>query len=105
MHELIASADLCVGRSGASTLWELCANGLPAIFVPFPFAAADHQFYNAKFLNERGLCEIVRQQDASGERILGLIESFDVERASKGLLELVDRNGARAIIDDVMSKI
>ena len=47
MHELIASADLCVGRSGASTLWELCANGLPAIFVPFPFAAADHQFYNA----------------------------------------------------------
>lgn len=105
MHELIASADLCVGRSGASTLWELCANGLPAIFVPFPFAAADHQFYNAKFLKERGLCEILRQQDASGERILGLIESFDVARASKGLLELTDRNGAQAIIDDVMSKI
>ena len=47
----------------------------------------------------------MRQEDASDERILGLIESFDVARASKGLLELADKNGAQAIIDDVMSKI
>lgn len=102
LHELIARADLCVGRSGASTLWELCANGIPAIFIPFPYAAGDHQFYNAKFLQEQGLCAIVRQNEADEEKILNLIQNYAVKQISENLRHTIDKNGAKTIIDDVL---
>ena len=102
LHELVAKADLCVGRSGASTLWELCANGIPAIFIPFPYAAGDHQFYNAKFLQEQGLCTIVRQNEADEEKILNLIQNYAVKQISENLRHTIDKNGAKTIIDDVL---
>ncbi len=40
-------------RAGASTLWELCANSLPTLFVPYPYAAKDHQYTNAKFIEQK----------------------------------------------------
>ncbi|MDA3046384.1 undecaprenyldiphospho-muramoylpentapeptide beta-N-acetylglucosaminyltransferase [Campylobacter sp. VBCF_06 NA8] len=103
--DLISKADLCVGRSGASTLWELVANGLPAIFVPFPHAAGDHQFYNAKFLQDLNLCKIVRQNEASEDKILDLIQNFDAPSASRGLVNFSSKNGAKSIIDDILSQI
>jgi UDP-N-acetylglucosamine--N-acetylmuramyl-(pentapeptide) pyrophosphoryl-undecaprenol N-acetylglucosamine transferase len=55
LEEKITQADFAISRAGASTLWESCANGLPTLFVPYPYAAADHQYYNAKFLEEKEL--------------------------------------------------
>ena len=55
-HEMptkLSQADFAISRSGASTLWELCANGLPSIFIPFPHAAANHQYFNAKALADK----------------------------------------------------
>jgi len=59
LDSLIAKADLAVSRAGASTLWELTANGCPALFVPYPYAAGDHQYHNAQFIveNNLGWCE------------------------------------------------
>src|SRR5690606_4628603 len=48
MARALASADLVIARAGASTLAELCAVGRPAILVPYPFAADDHQLKNAR---------------------------------------------------------
>lgn len=105
LEELMAEADLCVGRSGASSLWELCANNLPSIFVPFPYAANNHQFYNAKFLLDDGLCEIVEQKDANEERILAMIRSYDVAKVSGNLAKIISPKGTKTIIDDILSKI
>ena len=102
LHELIAKADLCVGRSGASTLWELCANALPTIFIPFPYAAGDHQFYNAKFLQDQNLAIIVRQDEASDEKILNLIQNYDIKNTSKGLQNTISSGGAKTIVDDIL---
>ncbi|MGN0024604.1 MAG: undecaprenyldiphospho-muramoylpentapeptide beta-N-acetylglucosaminyltransferase [Candidatus Avelusimicrobium sp.] len=63
-HEIYAImkiADLAICRSGASTLAELIYCRVPAILVPFPHAAADHQFYNAKILEDAGCALIVRE--------------------------------------------
>lgn len=55
ISQKMSEADFAVSRAGASTLWELCANSLPTLFVPYPYAAKDHQYTNAKFIEKRAL--------------------------------------------------
>ena len=101
---LMEQADLAVSRAGASTLWELTTNGCPAFYVPYPYAAGDHQFHNAKFIldNELGWCE------REGEKLEGkFLEILDVnlESKSKALLAYASSDVASQMIDDVMEKI
>ena len=97
---LIAEADLAVSRAGASTLWELTANGLPALFVPYPYAAGDHQFHNAKFIvdNDLGWCE--REGDGLRSKLISILRD-DLEVKSKALLEYSQKDVAKKMIDDV----
>ena len=62
-------ADLVVSRSGAGTVSELAAAGKPAILVPFPYAADDHQYYNAKVLADAGAARLVLDADFTGDRL------------------------------------
>ena len=55
-------SDVAICRSGASTLAELMYCQLPAVLVPFPHAAGNHQYYNAKILAD-GRCAIIAQDD------------------------------------------
>lgn len=103
MPNLMNKADLCISRSGASSLWELCANNLPAIFIPFPYAANDHQFYNAKFLGNN--TKIIRQDRVLKEEILTEIFNYDLEKTSLNLKELTKENGCEEIVDDMINKI
>lgn len=61
-------ADLIVSRSGG-TVSELAAAGKPSILVPFPYAADDHQYYNAKALADAGAARLVRDADFTGDRL------------------------------------
>ena len=61
IYALMRTADLAVCRSGASTLAELMYCRLPAILVPFPYAAANHQYYNAKILANAHCARLVRE--------------------------------------------
>jgi UDP-N-acetylglucosamine--N-acetylmuramyl-(pentapeptide) pyrophosphoryl-undecaprenol N-acetylglucosamine transferase len=69
IHLAYAAADLLVCRSGAMTLAEIAACGTPAILVPYPFAAHNHQEINAINLVERGAATLLLDQDLSGERL------------------------------------
>ena len=101
---LIPHADLAVSRSGASTLWELCANGVPAFFIPYPHAAGDHQFYNAKFIvdNNLGWCE--RESEDLKEKLLFILDE-KLEEKSKKLLEYSKKDVAKKMIQDVEESI
>jgi UDP-N-acetylglucosamine--N-acetylmuramyl-(pentapeptide) pyrophosphoryl-undecaprenol N-acetylglucosamine transferase len=70
MGERYAAADLVVARAGAGTVAEIAANGRPAILVPFPHAAGDHQRANARWLAERGGAIVVEEADPNGPRLL-----------------------------------
>lgn len=90
---LLERSDLAVSRSGASTLWELAANGLPALYVPYPHAAGDHQYHNAVFLSEQELSWVVREA-ALSEEVLQRILEGSIEAASRGLLALEHKDAA-----------
>lgn len=62
-------ADVVVARSGAGTVAEIAALGRASIFVPFPFAADDHQFKNAMSLANLGGAVCIRQEEATVERL------------------------------------
>lgn len=99
MPSLMSKADLAVSRSGASTLWELCANGLPALFIPFPHAASDHQYHNARFIvqNEMGWCE--RESEDLREKLLSLLDE-NLQSKSSALLEHSSGDVAKMMILD-----
>ena len=98
----IARADLAVARSGAGTVWELSANRLPAIFIPYPHAAANHQYYNAKKIADKELSYIVLQDEINIENIIDLITKMDIKRMSQGLGQIIEQFGAKKIVIEIL---
>ena len=67
MARAYLAADLVVGRAGALTVAEIAAMGLPALFIPLPTAANNHQEINARSMTEAGAAEIILQADLTPE--------------------------------------
>ena len=62
INDLMEKADLAIVRSGSSTLSELVALNLPFIAIPLPSSLDNHQYYNAKFYEDRGCCWMLEQK-------------------------------------------
>ncbi len=81
MAEAYAWADLVVCRAGALTVAELCAVGVPALFVPYPAAVDDHQTANARPMAEAGAAEIIQESELTSELLAGLLRKWLQSRA------------------------
>lgn len=101
--ELIERSDFAISRSGASTLWELCAARVPAFYIPYPSAAADHQYHNARYIidHNAGWCE--RQNDGLANELKEAILS-DIRIKSEALGELILPDGAKKIIEKLEAR-
>jgi UDP-N-acetylglucosamine--N-acetylmuramyl-(pentapeptide) pyrophosphoryl-undecaprenol N-acetylglucosamine transferase len=79
MARLLQRATLAVSRAGAGTLTELAITGTPAILIPFPFAAEDHQTFNAKVFESAGAAYLHQQAELTPEQlrqqVLDLLDS------------------------------
>lgn len=69
MATLLQRATLAISRAGAGTLTELAITKTPAILIPYPFAAEDHQTYNAKVFETAGAAQVYQQAALSPERL------------------------------------
>jgi UDP-N-acetylglucosamine--N-acetylmuramyl-(pentapeptide) pyrophosphoryl-undecaprenol N-acetylglucosamine transferase len=108
MDREMKNADLVICRAGATTLAELTASGRPAILVPLPTAADDHQRKNAEVLAAAGAAELLEQSQMTGarlaERIVALVADEDRLRAmSAAAVKLARPNAARAIVDRALT--
>lgn len=108
MDQRLASAHLCIGRAGASTVAELAAAGRPALLVPLPNSADDHQAINARYLEEAGAAWVMTQGEfqppALGRRLYNLFrdgERLAAAAASARRLARVD--AARRLADLVIA--
>lgn len=71
---LMKDADLIVTRSGASTIAEITSIGLPAIMVPSPYVTNNHQYVNAKSLEDDGACIILKEEDFDKNSLVDLLD-------------------------------
>lgn len=76
MHHALAAADIIIGRAGASFLSEVMVRGIPAILIPYPFAAANHQEYNARALERRGAAKVILEKDLTGKNLEETLQAF-----------------------------
>jgi len=98
LENKIKEADFAVSRSGASTMWELVASLLPALFIPYPYAAKDHQYHNALFLKEKNLCFLKRENELESS-IIDDIFKEDISKMSLGLNNCINQGGAKKIVE------
>jgi UDP-N-acetylglucosamine--N-acetylmuramyl-(pentapeptide) pyrophosphoryl-undecaprenol N-acetylglucosamine transferase len=96
IHEMsrhFEQADVLVCRSGATTCAEVAAAGKAAIFIPFPFAADDHQRKNAEAFERAGAARVILQQELTGERL------------ATELLQLIDDPGRIQEMEEASRKL
>lgn len=79
MAALLQRTNLAISRAGAGTLTELAVTQTPAILIPYPFAAEDHQVYNAAIFNSAGAGLVFRQSELTPQllesKVLNLLQS------------------------------
>jgi len=79
MAEILKSSDIAVSRAGSLSISEICASAIAPVFVPYPYAAADHQRKNAQNIVSRGAGFCVEDKDLSGSKLMGLLKPLIVD--------------------------
>ncbi len=107
MAVLMSAADLVLSRAGAGTIAELIRCGAPAVLVPFPQAADDHQRANAEYFVEQGGGLVVPQPQLGelAPRLLATITNDTLLREYRGNLRRMDRENALGLIIDDLEQI
>lgn len=102
MYRCMAAADLVICRAGASSLSEIQAMGKPSILVPYPYAAENHQYYNAMALVKNDAAILIEEKDFTGER---LIKEVDELLANPDRLKQIGENAKKMAIYDATERI
>lgn len=74
LPSLLKNTDLIVTRAGASTMSEILSLNLPAIFIPSPYVANNHQYYNAMEIKNNGGGEVIEEKDLTSEELISIID-------------------------------
>jgi UDP-N-acetylglucosamine--N-acetylmuramyl-(pentapeptide) pyrophosphoryl-undecaprenol N-acetylglucosamine transferase len=104
MAKEFEKSDLVICRAGATTVAELAAAGRGAIFIPFPFAADDHQRKNAEAVARAGAGRVILQADLTAEKlseeVSELVNHPDrLEEMARAGRKLARRDAAKSVVD------
>lgn len=107
MPTALAMADVAIFRAGATGLAELTARGVPAILVPYPFAAENHQEFNARALVEAGAARMILNRNLTAEILSATLNELltspdELKRMSAASLSLGKPNAASEIADIIL---
>ena len=109
MENAYAAADAVISRSGAMTVAELCVVAKPAIFVPYPFAAENHQSVNALVLVKRKAALMVPDAEVKSELFVCLLQLMNdeelMEKLKDNISKLGNENADEVIAEAILNKI
>ena len=94
MDVCMAAADIIICRAGAITLSEILACGKPAILIPSPYVAENHQFHNAMTLKRIGAAEIIEEKDLNGDKLIGVLSDLIQDNNKLACMAQAARKGA-----------
>jgi len=100
LAQKIKKADFAISRAGASTMFELAANQVPTLFIPYPYAAGDHQYYNAKFLENKQAGFVIKQSEINLENIKNLLKKINLTKISLNLKQINKKNASLFIVEE-----
>lgn len=108
MEDALCAADLAVARAGASTLTEFSAVGLPAVLIPYPFAADDHQTHNARNYAESGAALLFQENEIGKEVLADTLSELAKDRErlaemSSAMAKLFQDSPAATIANRVLN--
>jgi len=92
--DALAAADLAVARSGGS-VFEIAAHGVPAILVPYPHAAGDHQSANARWMAAAGAALVIADQELTSARLAKAVAELLADRTALATMAAASRGLAR----------
>jgi UDP-N-acetylglucosamine--N-acetylmuramyl-(pentapeptide) pyrophosphoryl-undecaprenol N-acetylglucosamine transferase len=109
MAGLFQRANLAISRSGAGTLIELAVTETPSILIPYPFAAEDHQFYNAKVFADADAAYLYRQEELTAQllekTVLDLLnDSSKLKTMSEKTASLALNNSAKLVANMIRNR-
>ncbi|HEY7535437.1 MAG TPA: undecaprenyldiphospho-muramoylpentapeptide beta-N-acetylglucosaminyltransferase [Thermodesulfobacteriota bacterium] len=103
------SANLVIARAGAGTIAEITALGKPAMLVPYPFSAYNHQLKNAKVLEKAGAAVVIEEKDAVPERLTDVLKDLlnkdKLKEMGKRAKFLGKPDAAQRIVDEIQRLI
>ncbi len=102
MEEIMNVSNLIVARSGAMTITEISNLGKPSILIPLPNVSGDHQFHNAKVLENVGAAKIILNDELNGEILNKQIEEIVLD---KNIEIQMSKNALKISTHDVEEKI
>lgn len=97
--------SLAISRSGANSCLELALFGIPALLVPYPHSARDHQLANARAMAEAGAANLIEQQDLSPERLTEAIRDLAINRGKQEAMRAAARTRALSGADNRLAEL
>jgi UDP-N-acetylglucosamine--N-acetylmuramyl-(pentapeptide) pyrophosphoryl-undecaprenol N-acetylglucosamine transferase len=109
MVTVLKASDIAVSRAGSLSISELCASGVATIYIPYPYAAADHQRKNAKSMVEQGAGIYLEDAQTTPETLLNLIRDLSVDKSKlkqiqKASLSLAKYDGVQKIVEQIIKE-
>ena len=101
---LMHNADLIITRAGASTMSEILALSLPAIFIPSPYVANNHQYFNAKEIVDNNAGEMILEEELDGVKLYKMVEELLNDKQKYDILKMNLKNLGKSDSSEAIAK-
>lgn len=109
IEEFYLEADLIIARSGAGTVAEICSAGKPSVLIPFPFATHNHQYHNAKVLEECGAAVLIEDKEVNSKSLSSVIKELldtnKLKSMGEKAKELGKPKAAKLVVENIYKLI
>ena len=108
MVTVLKASDIALSRSGSLSISEICASGIASVFVPYPYAAADHQRKNARYMLEKNAALYIEDDELNPAKLLNVLTLIITDKTKlaelqNNALSLAKFDGVQRIVEQLLN--